>query len=161
MQKLLLGTIAGLLGMTAASVASAQSQAILKSPSIAKARACLDQLIAAGKKAEFYTDREGGHALVLNPTQRPLHPLLVQTQACFAAAHPKRAIVTNPNTGVKSLVWYVYVEGYYSWCATNSLTNKIESIEVLGGYGPRRDWYSVAVSCAIDEKILGFYAPQS
>ena len=134
--------------------------AILKSPSVAKAAACLNKLIEDGKKAGFWTDRIGGSILVLNPTRRELLPLQLSTVACFNNAFPKREIVKNPDTNMPSRIWYVLVEGYYAWCATNTLKDTEADIEQLGRVEGRVGWYGVTVVCEINDTILGFYAPQ-
>ena len=133
--------------------------AILQSPSVTKARTCLDKLSAEGKKASFYTDRDGGQILILNPTQPELLPLLVTMADCLDDAFPTNEAVKHPRTGTPSRIWYVSVDGQYAWCASNSLENELEQIDVLGGRGPRREWYAITFSCSIDEKILGFYEP--
>jgi len=157
MSKALLGSVVTVLFL---SVVGAQAQhPILKSPSVAKARACLDKLAADGKQAGIYTDRDGGQILLLNPTQPQLHPLLVKMAACLDDAFPDNEIVKHPATGTSSRIWYVQVDDQYAWCATNSLHNEIDDIDVLGGYGPRRAWYGVTFNCSISEKILGFHEP--
>jgi len=62
--------------------------AILQSPSVAKARACMNKLMDDGKNAGFWTDREGGTVLVLNPTRREMLPLLLSMVACFGRTGP-------------------------------------------------------------------------
>ena len=134
--------------------------AILQSPSVAKARACMNKLMDDGKNAGFWTDREGGTVLVLNPTRREMLPLLLSMVACFDGAFPKKEIVKNPDTNVRSRVWYTLVEGNYAWCATDALKDSEADITKLGGYGPRRDWYGVTIACSMGDRILGFHAPK-
>ena len=134
--------------------------AILKSPSVAKAAACMNKLTEDGNKAGFWTDREGGTVLVLNPTRPELLPLLRSMVACFNGAFPKNEIVKNPSTDARSRVWYVLVDGWYAWCATDALKDTEKDITALGGHGPRRDWYGVTIVCEINDSILGFYSPK-
>jgi hypothetical protein len=134
--------------------------AILKSPSVAKAGACMNKMVEDGKNAGFWTDREGGTVLILNPTRRELLPLQLSMVACFNGAFPKKEIVKNPETNVRSRVWYVLVEGYYAWCATDALKDSEDGIDKLGGHGSRRDWYGVTIVCEINDSILGFYHPR-
>ena len=139
--------------------ASFAQPAVVKAPEVAKARACLARLAEEGKRANLETDRDGPQILILNPTRKELLPLLVSMASCMDDAFQENAIVTHPATGVRSRVWYVSVDGQYGWCATNSLTNDLESIETLGGHSAKRDWYGVTLSCSIGEKILGFFEP--
>ena len=133
--------------------------AILQAPSVAKARACLDKLAADAKKAALYVDRDGGNILVLNPKKQDLLPLLVSMAECLDDAYPSNEVVKHPRTGTPSRIWYDSVDDYYAWCASNSLENGLEDIDVLGGRSPRRDWHAITFSCSIGEKILGFYEP--
>jgi hypothetical protein len=133
--------------------------AILKAPSVAKARACLDKLAIDAKKAGLYVDRDAGQILVLNPKQPELLPLLVSMAECLDDAYPSNEVVKHPRTGTPSRIWYDSVDDYYAWCASNSLENILEQIDVLGGRSPRRDWYAITFSCSVGEKILGFYEP--
>lgn len=154
-------SIALLAGLALAVVAfDVQAQpAILKSPSVAGAKACLDRLAEDSRKAGYQTDREGGQILILHPTRQPLYPLLLSMSKCLSAAYPKKEVVKHPNTGTSSRIWWVYADGYYAWCATNSTEDRLDYIELLGGRGPQRDWYGLTFSCEIAEKILGFYKP--
>lgn len=142
------------------SAAPAPAQTPLaKLPAVAKARACLRQLNDAGTKARLETDLENGEIVVLNRTRDELLPLLKDASACMNDAFPKRAVVKHPQTGARSRVWYDSAEGQYVWCATNSVEDKAEAIDVLGGAGAARSLFAITFSCAAGEKILGFYAP--
>ncbi len=133
--------------------------AIVNSPSVKKARDCLDKIAAQGREAGFDTDRDGGDVLVLNRTRPEVFPLLTTMVECMDDAFPQNEVVKDPKTGTRSRIWYVSDEGQYAWCATNSLGNAVEDIDVLGGHGPQRDWYGIMLRCNIGEKILGFYEP--
>jgi hypothetical protein len=133
--------------------------AILKAPSVAKARACLEKLAADGKKAGVYVDRDAGQILALSTKKSDLLPLLISMADCLDDAYPSNEVVKHPKTGTPSRIWYDSVDDYYAWCASNSLENNFEQIDVLGGRGPRRDWYGITFSCSVGEKILGFYDP--
>jgi hypothetical protein len=130
-----------------------------QSPSVAKARACLSRLYDAGTKARLESDLENGEVVILNRTRDELLPLLAGASACMNDAFPKREVVKNPATKTSSRVWYDSAEGQYVWCATNSLDDKAEQIDVLGGAGAARNWFAITFRCAAGEKILGFYAP--
>ena len=157
---LLLGVAA--LGLSPA-VLRAQSAGpanIVNSPSVLGARKCLDGLAKMGRDANFYTDRDGVYSMVLHPSSKAaLLPLLIASSDCLDEAFPKNEIVEYPATGVKSRAWYVALEGQYVWCASSSLENNVESIDVLGGNGPKLNWHAVIVKCGIDEKVLGWYDP--
>jgi hypothetical protein len=133
--------------------------AILKAPSVAKARGCLEKLATDAKKAGVYVDRDAGQILALSTKKPELLPLLISMADCLDDAYPSHEVVKHPRTGTSSRIWYDSVDDYYAWCASNSLENNLEQIDVLGGRGPRRDWYGITFSCSVGEKILGFYEP--
>jgi hypothetical protein len=143
--------------------ADALSQNILKSPFVAKALACLNDLTEAGRKNNFQTDREGGTVLILNETQSPLHPLMVNMANCLDAALPKNEVVDRGTgeIGAKSRIWYAVTDDGIVWCASNSLDNNLENVNHLGGYGSQRMWYGVTFKCEIGDDILGWYTPDT
>ena len=155
--KYFLLSVAAALSLSAARALA--QPAVAKLPSLGKARACLTQFYDAGEKAGLETDREGGAVLILNRTRDELLPLLAGASACMNDAFPKREVVKNPATKTSSRVWYDSAEGQYVWCATNSLEDKAEQIDVLGGAGAARNWFAITFRCDIGEKILAFYAP--
>jgi hypothetical protein len=143
------------------SEANAQPPKVLQSPYVANARACLKQLYDAGRKARFHTDWQGPVILILNPSQKKIHPLLILAAKCLDAAFPKNEVIEHSVTHAKSRVWYAPpIEEQFVWCASNSTTNKIESVERLGGSGNLRRWFGVTVKCDISPKILGWYFPK-
>ena len=132
---------------------------ILQSSYVTDARKCLSELADAGRKANLYVDRGGVYAMVLDPVRSKLLPLLASAAQCFDTALPKKDIVRNPQSGQKSRIWYAAIEGQFVWCASSSLTNDADSIDVLGGQGERKSWFGVIVKCGIDHRILGWYVP--
>jgi hypothetical protein len=62
--------------------------AILKAPSVAKARACLEKLAADAKKAGVYVDRDAGQILALSVKKSDLLPLLISMVDCLDDALP-------------------------------------------------------------------------
>src|SRR5581483_11645032 len=93
------------LGCIAASAAQAQSdaqkKAALSSPYLPKARACMDNLAAAGKAAGFDTDRDGGNVAIEHPTnQKKLGEILADTFGCLDTAFEmKKKKVVREKTG--------------------------------------------------------------
>ena len=147
------------LSLVLVDVCVAAQNPLAKSPVVIKANACLTDLEAAGKKAGYETTRDNGEIDVLKETQAELLPLLVSAADCMDAAFPKREIVKDPKTGVAARVWYARVEGQYVWCSTNSLENTADQIDILRGTDPIPKWHALILSCAVGEKILGFYTP--
>ena len=146
-----------------ANKANALSKNILKSPNLAKARACLNDFTEAGKNGGFQTDRIGGAVLILNETQRPLHPLMVRMAKCLNSALPRHEVVDRGTRtlGSKSRIWYSVNDDGIIWCASNSLDNSLENVNHLGGSGPKRMWYGVTFKCEIGDDVLGWYTPKA
>ena len=165
MTKSFLTLVVVIIGLTSTK-ANALSRDILNSPFVAKARACVDVLAEAGRTAGFQTDRQGGLVLILNETQRPLHPLMVDMANCLDAALPKHEVVDRtpaaPTLGSKSRIWYSVVGGDgIVWCASNSLNNDLINVNTLGGSGPKRAWYAITFKCDIGDDVLGWYKPKT
>ena len=151
-------------------IASAQAQedpqknAVLSSPYLAKAKACVNNMVSAGKSVGLETDHEGGNVLILDPTsEAKLGEILDSTFKCFddAFAMKKRKIDRRPDAqeeGTRSWVWYASVAGLYIWCASDGDSEPIK-VGYLGGHGPKKDWYAIVLECSISEKVKGWYTP--
>ena len=62
----------------------AQKNAVLNSPYLAKAGACMNNMTAAGKSAGFETDRDGGAILIKDPkNEKKLGEILSSTFECL------------------------------------------------------------------------------
>jgi hypothetical protein len=142
----------------------AQRDAVLNSSYLAKGRECMSKLTQAGKDANFFTDREGGNILILDPTDtKKLGDIEGNMFGCLNAAFDMEAkkIDRKPGAGIsgtKSWVWHAKVSGLYIWCASDGDSGP-GKVTKLGGHGERKDWYGVALQCSIGDKVLGWYEP--
>ena len=142
----------------------AQKSAVLSSPYLAKARACMNDMVSAGKSAGIETDREGGDILVLDPTREDkLSEILDSTFKCLddAFAMKKKKIDRRPGAeevGTRSWVWYASVADLYIWCASDG-DSEPGKVGNLGGHGPKKDWYAIVLECSISEQVKGWYTP--
>jgi len=143
----------------------AQKNAVLNSPYLAKAGACMNNMTAAGKSAGFETDRDGGAILIKDPkNEKKLGEILSSTFECLdnAFGMTKKKIDRRPGsgqTGTKSWIWYASVAGMYIWCASDG-DSVPDHVGPLGGNGPKKDWNAIALNCSIGNRILGWYSPE-
>jgi hypothetical protein len=144
--------------------ANAQRDAVLSSPYLAKARACVNDFAAAGKSAGLMTDQDGGTVLILDPAKKEkLGRILGSSFDCLDGAFgmPRKMVDRAPGTGkpgTKSWVWYANVSGLYIWCASDGDSTP-DHVDNLGGQSERRNWYAITVQCSIGDKVLGWYVP--
>lgn len=126
----------------------------------------MNKLAAAGKEANFFTDRQGGNILILDPADaKKLGEIEGDMFGCLDAAFDMKAkkVDRKPGAGIggtKSWVWHAKVAGLYIWCASDG-ESEPGKVTKLGGHGERKDWYGVALQCSIGDKVLGWYAPDS
>lgn len=143
---------------------NAQRDAVLSSPYLIKARGCMDKLAAAGKEANFLTDRQGGNILILDPADtKKLGEIEMNMFGCLDGAYNMKGTLVDrkPGSGIagtKSWVWHAKVSDLYIWCATDGHSEP-GRVTRLGGRGERKDWYGVALQCSIGDKVLGWYEP--
>ena len=141
-----------------------QRDAVLNSPYLAKARECMNKLADAGKAANFFTDRQGGDILILDPADaKQLGEIEGDMFGCLDAAFDMKGknVDRKPGAGIpgtKSWVWHAKVSGLYIWCATDG-DSEPDKVTQLGGRGERKDWYGVTLQCSIGDKVLGWYDP--
>jgi hypothetical protein len=124
----------------------------------------MNDMVSAGKSAGLETDREGGNILILDPAhEAKLGEILGATFTCLddAFAMEKKKIDFKPGSelvGTRSWVWYASVAGLYIWCASDG-DSEPGKVGNLGGQGPKKNWYAVALECSISDKVKGWYAP--
>jgi len=143
---------------------SASQQAALRSPYVAKSRACLSELATGGRNAGLETDWDGGDILVRDPAnEAKLSELLGNMFGCLDAAFQRKKEMVNrptdrPTPGTKSWIWYAAVENLFVWCAADGDSTPGD-VGRMGGQGPKRAWFAIAFQSGIGDKILGWYAP--
>jgi hypothetical protein len=164
------GALAGvavcILTIGAQAQTDAQKKAILSSPYLKKAGACMNAMVSAGKSAGLETDRIGGTILIRDPgNEAKLGEILASTFTCLEESFEmkKKFVDRRPGAnvaGTKSWIWYASVEGWYIWCATDG-TSVPENVGRMGGQGAKKDWYAITLQCSIGNKVLGWYTPSS
>jgi hypothetical protein len=146
--------------LSAAGSARAQGDAMLRSPPLTGARACLDGLMSQARDGNFNIERQGVDNLILDSSRDNIQMLLRSAAKCMAAAFPKLEVVTQPGSGEKSRTWYAFVDRQYAWCATPAPTDDINDIRTDGQAGPKQAWFALHLNCAVGDRIGGWYDPQ-
>ena len=154
------------IGVDYGAALTASEDKAVKSPQVAKARACISDLATAGRNAGVETDQNGGNILLEDPTEKAkLGKLMGDMFSCLDAAFGMtrkkiERFPKNPTAGSRSWIWYVAIDDNYVSCASPGDATP-DAVGYLAGNGPKKDWFAIAFQCTVDKKILGWYKPST
>ena len=127
---------------------------VLQSETLANARACMVQLVANARKANFDTDSPNpADVTIMDPSLDKLLPLASKTIECLDTSLPTKEVRPRKDNGQPTQLWYSKVEDYYIYCVTPAEGKEDKFVSQLGGHGPRRDWYVILYLCAVGKEI--------
>jgi hypothetical protein len=130
------------------------SPAVMQSPALIGARACMTKLADSAKAANLETDTMGSAAVtILTPSREKLLPLAAEISKCLSAALPQTEVRARKDNKRKAKVWWIKIEDRFIFCFTPSNPAGPDHVATLGGHGPKRAWHTVLFRCGLGTEI--------